>query len=106
MDKVEKKITDNFSKWRSENRKTTNTKDAIEEDIKEYMQTVFQIKHDVNILDILDTMIAPNDEASVAANGVRENVLACKTSTSTRRKRSNCELCCANSNFSLGASLK
>ena len=31
----------------------------------------------VNILDILDTMVASNVEASVAANGVRDNVIAC-----------------------------
>ena len=31
----------------------------------------------VNILDILDTMVASDVETSVAANGVRENVLAC-----------------------------
>ena len=30
-----------------------------------------------NILDILDTMGASNVEASVAANGVRDNVIAC-----------------------------
>ena len=31
----------------------------------------------MNILDILDTMVASDVETSVAANGVRENVLAC-----------------------------
>ena len=31
----------------------------------------------MNILDILDTMVASNVEASVAANGVRDNVIAC-----------------------------
>ena len=31
----------------------------------------------VNILDILNTMVASNVEASVAANGVRDNVIAC-----------------------------
>ena len=38
----------------------------------------YQIFHmQVNILDILDTMVASDVETSVAANGVRENVLAC-----------------------------
>ena len=31
----------------------------------------------MNILDILDTMVASNVEAAVAANGVRDNVIAC-----------------------------
>ena len=35
------------------------------------------VKKQVNILDILDTMVASNVEASVAANGVRDNVIAC-----------------------------
>ena len=34
-------------------------------------------KKQVNILDILDTMVASNVEASVAANGIRDNVIAC-----------------------------
>ena len=74
--------------------------EAMKEDMKEYMQKTFQIKLEeksmsetkpVNILDILDTMIVPNVEASVAANGVRENALACKETghyeTIRRKKR-------------------
>ena len=70
--------------------------EAMKEDMKEYMQKTFQIKLEeasmsgtkpVNILDILDTMIAPNVEASVAANGVRDNILACQE-TGRRKKRS------------------
>ena len=34
-------------------------------------------KKQVNILDILDTMVASNAEASVAANGLRDNIIAC-----------------------------
>ena len=84
MDNVEKKVAENFAKWREENNKKDNNEEAIEKDIKEYMHTAFQIKREaiksesVNILDILDTMIAPNVEASVAVNAVRENVFACK----------------------------
>ena len=77
MDNVEKKVAENFAKWREENNKKDNNKEAIEKDIKEYMHTAFQIKREaiksesVNILDILDTMIAPNVEAAVAVNSVR-----------------------------------
>ena len=84
MDNVERKVGENFAKWREENNKKDNNKEAVEKDIKEYMHTVFHIKRNViksesvSILDILDTMIAPNVEASVAVNAVRENVFACK----------------------------
>ena len=84
MDNVERKVGENFAKWREENNKKDNNKEALEKDIKEYMHTVFHIKPNViksasvSILDILDTMIAPNVEASVAANAVRVNVFACK----------------------------
>ena len=84
MDNVERKVGENFAKWREENNKKDNNKEALEKDIKEYMHTVFHIKRNViksasvSILDILDTMIAPNVEASVAVNAVRENVFACK----------------------------
>ena len=59
----------------------------MKEDMKEYMYKNFQINlqeastsetKPVNILDILDTMIAPSVDASVAANGVRANINACK----------------------------
>ena len=80
MNNVEKRIGENFASWRTEKKKMDNSADAIDNDIKEYMLATFQIdpKEDTNILDILDTMIAPDVEASVAANSVRENVLACK----------------------------
>ena len=89
------------------------TKEDLEEDLKDYMHTIFQIKSSVsttksmNILDILDTMIAPNVESSVAANGVRENIFACKESSDHKddptriQKRSPCTLSCTNPDFKL-----
>ena len=55
----------------------------------EFMEEKFQIKdRNVNIMDILNTMISPKDvESTVAANGVRENVQAC-TAKKNRKKRS------------------
>ena len=81
MDNVEKKVAENFAMWREANNRNENQKEAVEKDIKEYMRSAFQIKDDatpVNILDILDTMVAPNVDSSLSANGVRENVFACK----------------------------
>ena len=74
MDDVQRKLKDNFMKWRVKNQKNGNTMEAMREDMKEYMQETFQIKLEeasmsgtkpANILDILDTMIVPNVEASV-----------------------------------------
>ena len=120
MDNVQKKLAENFVQWRMKNSRNDNKKEAIEKDIEEYMQTTFQIQpkegtesqtKPANILDILDTMIAPNVETSVAANAIRENVFACKDSTQTtnqasatagRKKRSSsCVHSCTSSNFSL-----
>ena len=90
--------------------------EAMKEDMKEYMQKTFQIKLEeasmsgtkpVNILEILDTMIVPNVEASVAANGVRENALACKDindqteDTQGRKRRSACTCSCKNATYKL-----
>ena len=108
MGNVEKKITENFAKWRSQNNRMGDTEEAIEVDIEEYMFFTFQIKSEeatgtkaANIIDILDTMIAPKVESSVAANSVRENIFACKGSSGTdaRKKRSSCVNTCTNSDF-------
>ena len=115
MDNVGKKLEENFAQWRMKNSRNDNKKEAIEKDIEEYMWTTFQIQpkeetdsqtKPANILDILDTMIAPK-EASVAANAIRENVFACEdftqrnnqaNATAKRKKRStSCENSCTNS---------
>ena len=67
----------------------------VAEDFAEYMEAKFQINSNSsdgdapNILDILDTMIASDVEASFAANGVRENAFACSEDNNSfnRKKR-------------------
>ena len=65
----------------------------MEKDVDDYMRETFQIHNKkgsdpVSILDILDTMIAPNVDASVAANGVRQNALACQEEEVTQKSTS------------------
>ena len=65
----------------------------MEKDVEDYMRETFQIdnkkgRDPVSILDILDTMIAPDVDASVAANGVRQNALACQEEASTQKSTS------------------
>ena len=91
MNNVEKKLIEDFENWRVEKNRSETKKEAIYRDTEEFMLTRFQIKprkgknsareQPISILDILDTMIAPNVDAAVAANSVRENVIACKQST-------------------------
>ena len=96
MDIVEKILGENFLNWRNDS--TGN----ITEDMAEYMADIFQIPNKtINILDILDTMVDSNVEASVAANSVRENVAACAENTAeqtkTKRKKraaSSENICC------------
>ena len=83
MENVKTALQRNFASWRKELGKRNVS--LIAQDFAEYMEVKFQIspkksyggKHPPNILDMLDTMIASDVEASVAANGVRQNALAC-----------------------------
>ena len=80
MDLVQKVVYKNFKEWA--NKKGYDGENANDEQIAEYLKDVFQIKDDNrNILDILNTMIADNVDASVAANGVRQNEIACNDET-------------------------
>ena len=93
MGNVEKKIQENFALWREENQRNKTGSSAMEKDVDDYMRETFQIHNKegsdpVSILDILDTMIAPNVDASVAANGVRQNVLACQEEEPTQKSTS------------------
>ena len=112
MSNVEKKIVENFDQWRLENKR----KEATRNDVEDYMLEIFQIKYEVNqtepsvsILDILKTMISPsNVDAFLAANGLRDNAIACNEesqrmeSSTVRNKRDiNCDLSCRNPAFSL-----
>ena len=83
MSNVEKKLVQDIIEWRAEKKKDNTTKEALNEDLKEFMKERFQIEQVktngvINILDILDMMISPDPDASVAVNSVRENVVACK----------------------------
>ena len=53
----------------------------------------------ITILDILDTMIAPDVDASIAANSVRQNIIACKGTT--RSAQDSCVRSCAYEEFEL-----
>ena len=79
MGNVEEALRENIIKWRQERGKTKV--DTIEEDVSEFMKDTYQIQsEEVNIFDIVNTMVAPNHaEATLAANGVRENFVACGT---------------------------
>ena len=83
MTNVEKKIGDNFVAWRRENARHEESMVDIEKDMEDYMAQTFQIEtgSSVNLLDILNTLIAPNTDETLAANAVRENVLACQDSS-------------------------
>ena len=73
--------------------------------MKDFMEKRFQIKSEdqpINILDILDMMIAPDVDASIAANGVRENEIACKQFTSGTDDNTGCTKFCSDSSFIFG----
>ena len=87
---VEKVLTNNFQNW-NKNRKGSRCEGSLKEDFAFYMKTVFQIDDkEVNIMDILRTMISPNPEAT-GANAVRGNQVSCSRKedqeTAIRRKR-------------------
>ena len=104
MSNVEKKLMKDFDDWRSKKNRNGTTKEAIYKDTEEFMEARFQIKQKpgknstreqpVSILDILDTMIAPDVDASVAANSVRENVLACSQTAQAVEDKSGCVYSC------------
>ena len=75
---VEDALEEDFINWINELGRTDVNN--IEKDLADYMEEMYEIPNgEVNILDILNTMIAPNNaEASLAANGARENFDACK----------------------------
>ena len=104
MNNVEKKIEENFVNWRRKNKRNDGSKEATQKDVEDFMFSVFQIKTEgnrteqLNILDILDTMISQNGEASLAVNSPRENAFACEKkreaieNQSNRKKRDSCTL--------------
>ena len=113
MNNVEKKLIQDFENWRAQENKVETNREAIYKDTEEFMQTRFQIEpskgkkeqgeQPISILDILDTMIAPDADASLAANSVRQNVMACQKSTANRDSDP-CEYSCSNPNFNISGS--
>ena len=111
MNNVEKKLIQDFGNWRAQQNRNKTNKEAIYKDAEEFMLTRFQIKPNkgensareqpISILDILDTMVAPNVEASVAANGVRENAIACQQSTEKMGEDSDCAYSCLDPKFNI-----
>ena len=105
MNNVEQHLLKGFAIWRLQNKRNGTTKEAIQKDTEEFMQSRFQIEptesgeQPIGILDILDTMIAPDVEASVAANGVREHAIACKESAES--KKDDCGYSCSEDDFHL-----
>ena len=111
MTNVEKKIGENFVAWRRENARHEESMEDIEKDMEDYMAQTFKIEtgSSINLLDILNTMIAPNADQTLAANAIRENVFACQDAFNTfpiekesspmtqRQKReASCEWSCQN----------
>ena len=106
MNNVEKKIGGNFVAWRRENARHEESMEGIEKDMEDYMAQTFQIEtgSSVNLLDILNTMIAPHADETLAANAVRENVFACQDAlekesspmTQRQKRGASCEWSCQN----------
>ena len=103
MNNVEKKLVQDFRIWRTMHMKTNTSKEVIAKDMENFIENNFQIKRSsregkpqINILDILDMMISPDVDTSLAANGVRENEIACREPTSTE-----CTYSCVHPGFTL-----
>jgi hypothetical protein len=84
MGLVEKVLYNNFLKWNI-SQTQENRSNLVEEQVSAFMKDVFEIEDKgINIMDILDTMIAP--EAS-ASNAIRKHQVSC-AKKKERRKRS------------------
>ena len=107
LNNVQRKLILDFKEWRTEKNRNETTKEAIKKDTEDFMHTRFQIKpsqtereHPVTILDMLDTMITPNVDASFDTNSVRENAIACKESKGNDEDSSSgCSYTCSDPTF-------
>jgi hypothetical protein len=91
MENVQARLEGSFNAWRLKGRKSWDASD-IGDLMADYMKETFQIEDKgVNILDILSTMVAPSADASIASNGVRENVQACEVAAARKRKKRGAE---------------
>ena len=72
MTNVEERLLEDFDLWRIENKRTEEKNTNID------TADIFQVEdRETSILDMI-TMISPDVDASLAANGVRVNAMACK----------------------------
>jgi hypothetical protein len=79
-DLVERVLETNFEDWK------LRKKDNEDKSLDQYMLEIFQIEDEnVNVLDIIDTIVAPSDE-STEANFVMQNQLACRKNTRAKRQ--------------------
>ena len=109
MSKVEKKLVQDFKDWRAQSKRNGTTNKMIKKDLEEFMETRFQIKpsqtegaeQPLTILDILDMLIAPDVDASIAANSVRENAIACQTLKETNEGKTESAYSCSDPRFTL-----
>ena len=106
MSQVEKKLGEDFKDWRAKNERNRTINEPIKKDLEEFMETRFQIKQNqreeeqpLTILEILDMMIVPDVDASIAANSDRENALACQTAEN--RGNSESAFSCTDTRFTL-----
>ena len=112
LNNMEKKLILDFEKWRAKENRNDTTKEAIKKDIEDFMQIRFQIKpsqekreNPVNILDILEAMVTPDVEVSLAVNSIRENTIACKQHVKLDEvDNSECTYTCSDDNFKLQGS--
>ena len=84
MNAVEKVLYDDFMEW--DKAQAGNNESEVKERFMKYMKEIYLItKNDFNILDVLNTFVAPTEQTA-SSNFVRENEKAC-TKTQTRDKR-------------------
>ena len=76
MTNVEERLLEDFDLWRIENKRTEEKN--TNNDMVDNTADIFQVEdRETSILDMI-TMISPDVDASLAANGVRVNAMACK----------------------------
>ena len=110
MGNVERKLIEDFGDWRTKNKRSETSKEELKKDVGDFMEEKFQIKSNqtggkqqINILDILDTMISPDIDVDVLfdANSVRENEIACQQLTKSAEDNAGCRYSCPDTRFNL-----
>ena len=110
MGNVERKLIEDFGDWRTKNKRSKTSKEELKKDVGDFMEEKFQIKSNetggkqqINILDILDTMISPDIDVDVLfdANSVRKNEIACQQLTEIEDDNVGCRYSCPDTRFNL-----